>query len=103
MQRARARVKEIMAGRRRLREPIEAIVAEVNRYLRGWGVYSRAGNSTKQLRQMDRYVHASRGLFASKQTKRSGRGWRRNKALLAGLGISQLHGNGGKHGAAPIG
>ena len=92
MQRARARVRAIIAGRSRVREPIEVIVAELNAYLRGWGAYFRVGNSSKQLQQMDRYVRESLGLFASRQGKRSGRGWKRNEALIAELGVYQLSG-----------
>lgn len=101
MQRARARVREIIGGRTRLGEPIEVIVAELNRYLRGWGAYFRKGNSTKQLRQMDQYVRESLGMFASKQTKRRGRGWQRHKTYLAGLGIYHVHAIGGTHRATP--
>ena len=92
MQRARARVRAIIAGRTRLSEPIEGIVAELNRYLRGWGAYFRRGNSSKQLEQMDRYVRESLGMFVSRRAKRSGRGLKRNAASLAGLGVYQLSG-----------
>lgn len=103
MQRARAQVREIIAGRHRLSEPIAAIVADLNAYLRGWGAYFRVGNSTKQLRQMDQYVRESLGLFASKKAKRSGRGWERNRATYAGLGVYRLSGTVRWYTAAPTG
>jgi RNA-directed DNA polymerase len=47
MQRARDRVREL-TGRDRLRWPIEQIVGDLNRFLRGWAGYFRYGNSTVQ-------------------------------------------------------
>ena len=48
MQRVRERVKAITAPRHRLPEPIEPIVAEVNRVVRGWGAYFRVGNAARK-------------------------------------------------------
>jgi hypothetical protein len=59
MQHARDRVRELTA-RDRLRWPIEQIVGDLNRFLRGWAGYFRYGNSTVQF---DRIVrHAERRL-----------------------------------------
>lgn len=46
MQRARARVRELLA-RRQLLRPVADVITDVNRFLRGWGGYFRRGNSTR--------------------------------------------------------
>ncbi len=48
MRHARDRVRELTA-RDRLRWPVEQIVGDLNRFLRGWAGYFRYGNSTVQL------------------------------------------------------
>ena len=45
MQHARDRIREL-TDRSRLLLPVEVIVADVNRFLRGWAAYFRYGNST---------------------------------------------------------
>jgi hypothetical protein len=45
MARARSRIREI-TDRSRLREPVEDVVQDLNKYLRGWAGYFRYGNST---------------------------------------------------------
>jgi Group II intron, maturase-specific domain len=47
MQHARDRIRALTA-RERLRVPVEQVVQEVNRFLRGWAGYFRYGNSTRQ-------------------------------------------------------
>ena len=47
MQHARDRVRELTA-RDRLRWPVERVVGDLNRFLRGWAGYFRYGNSTVQ-------------------------------------------------------
>jgi group II intron reverse transcriptase/maturase len=59
MQRARDRVREL-TGRDRLRWPVEQVVGDLNRFLRGWAGYFRYGNSTVQFDQIIR--HADRRL-----------------------------------------
>ena len=59
MQRARERVRELTA-RDRLRWPVEQVVGDLNRYLRGWAGYFRYGNSTVQFDQITH--HADRRL-----------------------------------------
>ena len=58
-QRARDRVREL-TGRDRLRWPVEQVVGDLNRFLRGWAGYFRYGNSTVQFDQIIR--HADRRL-----------------------------------------
>jgi RNA-directed DNA polymerase len=59
MQHARDRVREL-TGRDRLRWPIEQVVGDLNRFLRGWAGYFRYGNSTVQFDQI--IHHADRRL-----------------------------------------
>jgi group II intron reverse transcriptase/maturase len=59
MQRARDRVRAL-TGRDRLRWPVEQVVGDLNRFLRGWAGYFRYGNSTVQFDQIIR--HADRRL-----------------------------------------
>jgi RNA-directed DNA polymerase len=93
MQAVRDRLKAITAPRHRLPEPIQTVVAEVNRLLRGWGAYFRVGNSARQFRQVDDYVRERLALFASKKAGRRGRGWARHSpAFFAALGVYQLSG-----------
>jgi hypothetical protein len=47
------RTKAITWPGHRLPEPIEPIVAEVNRVLRGWGAYFRMGNATRQFHHFE--------------------------------------------------
>ena len=49
MQHARDRIREL-TGRSRLLLPVEVIVEDVNRFLRGWAAYFRYGNSAAPLR-----------------------------------------------------
>lgn len=93
MQAIRERVKAITAPRHRLPEPVEPIVAELNRLVRGWGAYFRVGNSTRKFQQVDEYVRERLGLFLSKKTGRTGRRWEAHTlALFQTLGLYQLSG-----------
>jgi RNA-directed DNA polymerase len=93
MQRVRDRVKAITAPRHRLPEPIEPIVAEVNRVVRGWGAYFRVGNSARKFHDVDTYVYMRLKRFLVKKTKG---GWRHRKrdiwALFEKLGVYRLQG-----------
>jgi len=42
--------------RRRLSQPLEEVVKNLNRVIRGWRNYFRIGNSTKKFQDLDRYV-----------------------------------------------
>ena len=66
MQRARDRVREL-TGRDRLRWPIEQIVEDLNRFLRGWAGYFRYGNSTVQFDTIIRHADTRLALLIAKR------------------------------------
>jgi hypothetical protein len=102
MQGVRDRVKAITAPRHRLPEPVGPLVDELNRLLRGWGVYFRVGNSSAQLRQVDRYVRLRLRLFLNKKAGRRGQGWGRyDEAFFDALGLHRLEGTVTWYTAAP--
>ncbi|WP_222723224.1 group II intron reverse transcriptase/maturase [Actinomadura alba] len=75
MQHARDRIREL-TRRSRLLLPVEAIVADLNRFLRGWSAYFRFGNSAKQLGKIRNYARMRLALFLAKRYRRSrGFGW----------------------------
>src|SRR6266704_270405 len=55
MQRARDRIREL-TERKRLSQPVEETVQELNRFLRGWGGYFRYGNSAQHFDQISTYA-----------------------------------------------
>src|SRR3990172_9525474 len=69
MQRARDRIREL-TERKRLSQPVEEIVHELNRFLRGWGGYFRYGNSAQHFAQISTYALKR---LASVVAKRHGR------------------------------
>jgi group II intron reverse transcriptase/maturase len=71
MQRARDRVGEI-TDRRRLLVPVDEVVQDVNRFLRGWSGYFRYGNSARQFDKIDHYARDRVARFVAKRDKR---GW----------------------------
>jgi RNA-directed DNA polymerase len=70
-QAARTRIREL-TDRRLLRLPVEDVVANLNRFLTGWGNYFRRGNSTTQFHKLDRYAvdRLGRLLGEKYQTRR---------------------------------
>jgi RNA-directed DNA polymerase len=93
MQRVRDHIKAITAPRYRLREPVQTLVDELNRLLRGWGAYFRVGTASGQFRQVDDYVRERLALFLSKKTGRQGRQWGRHSvARFRALGVYHLSG-----------
>ena len=72
MQHARDRVREI-TDRRRLLVPVDEVVQDVNRFLRGWAGYFRYGNSARQFDKIDLYALDRLARFIAKRHKR---GWR---------------------------
>jgi hypothetical protein len=72
---ARQRIREITA-RSRLRVPVEIIVRDLNRFLRGWAGYFRHGNSAHFFDKIT--LHALRclaGLIAKRHKRRKRYGW----------------------------
>ena len=90
----RAKVKAITAPRSRLKQHIEALVAELNPVLRGFGNYFRWGNSSRKFAQIDCYVRERLSIFDSKKRQRAGRRWGRvhTYAWATGLGVHRLSG-----------
>jgi group II intron reverse transcriptase/maturase len=75
MQHAQDRVREITA-RERLLLPVEDIVQDLNRYLRGWAGYFRYGNSARHFDAISDYAARRVASHVAKRYKRSrGYGW----------------------------
>ncbi|MCA1677913.1 MAG: group II intron reverse transcriptase/maturase, partial [Actinobacteria bacterium] len=75
MQHARDRVREITA-RERLLLPVEDVVEDLNRYLRGWAGYFRYGNSARHFDAISDYAARRVASHVAKRHKRSdGYGW----------------------------
>ena len=70
MRHARGRVRELTA-KRRLLLPVEAIVQDVNMFLRGWVCYFKYGHSAERLSKIRHYVRMRIALFISKRHRRS--------------------------------
>jgi group II intron reverse transcriptase/maturase len=69
MQRARSRIREITDSKR-LRDPVEVIVQDLNRFLRGWANYFRYGNSRLHFTRITTYALRRLALFVAKRHKR---------------------------------
>ena len=70
MQRARDRIRELTL-RSRLRLPVEVVVEDVNRFLRGWSGYFRYGNSADHFDKINRYARERMAIFLAKRYRRS--------------------------------
>jgi hypothetical protein len=70
MQRARERIREL-TERKRLSQPVEETVQELNRFLRGWGGYFRYGNSAQHFDQISTYALKRLALFLAKRHGRA--------------------------------
>jgi group II intron reverse transcriptase/maturase len=70
MQHARDRIREL-TERRRLLVPVEKIVQDVNRFLRGWAGYFRYGNSARHFLRMMTYATARLALLMAKRHRRT--------------------------------
>src|SRR6266496_3788647 len=66
MRRARERIREL-TERKRLSRPVEEIVQELNRFLRGWGGYFRYGNSARHFDQISTYALKRLASFVAKR------------------------------------
>jgi group II intron reverse transcriptase/maturase len=70
MQHARDRIRELTA-RRRLLLPVEAIVQDINAFLRGWTGYFKYGHSAERFSKIRMYVRMRLALWLSKRHRRS--------------------------------
>ena len=56
--------------------PVEEVVADLNRFLRGWAGYFRYGHSAARFRKIEQHARARLALFIGKRHKRGrGFGW----------------------------
>ena len=70
MRHARDRIREL-TRRSRLLLPVEVIVDEVNRFLRGWAAYFRYGNSAVRFEKIMHHVWTRVALVIAKRHRRS--------------------------------
>ena len=76
MQHARDRIREL-TERRRLLVPVEEVVQDLNRFLRGWAGYFRHGNSARHFHLVSTYANDRLALFVAKRHQRArAYGWR---------------------------
>jgi RNA-directed DNA polymerase len=69
-QHARDRIREI-TDRRRLLVPVEEVVQDLNRFLRGWSGYFRYGNSDHSFEKISHYATDRLARFVAKRHKRN--------------------------------
>ena len=69
MHHARNRVREI-TDRSRLLVPVNEVVHDLNRFLRGWSGYVRYGSSARQFDKIDHYALDRLARFVAKRHKR---------------------------------
>jgi group II intron reverse transcriptase/maturase len=75
MQRARDRITELTV-RSRLWLPVEEVVKDLNRFLRGWVDYFRYGHSSARFHKIEQHARLRLALFIGKRHKRGrGFGW----------------------------
>jgi hypothetical protein len=70
MQHARDRIRDL-TDRRLLLLPVEVVVANVNRFVRGWSAYFRYGNSARHFDKIRAYARMRLALFIAKRHHRS--------------------------------
>jgi RNA-directed DNA polymerase len=68
MQHARDRIRQLSA-RSRLAVPVEQVVQDINRFLRGWAAYFRYGNSARMFVKIRTYAIDRLALFLAKRHK----------------------------------
>jgi RNA-directed DNA polymerase len=92
MRHARDRIR-FLTMRARLVAPVEQVVAEVNRFLRGWAGYFRFGNSAWTFDKIRDYAVMRIALFTAKRHKR-GRSWGFSQIYRSAdaLGLISLNG-----------
>lgn len=92
MRHARGRVREL-TGRDRLRWPVEQIVGDLNRFLRGWAGYFRYGNSTVQFDTITRHADTRLALLIAKRHQQHRRfGWQALASRPDRYGLISLNG-----------
>jgi RNA-directed DNA polymerase len=92
MAHARERIHEI-TDRRRLRLPVEQVVQDVNRFLRGWAGYFRYGNSAHAFDKITFHALVRVGGFITKRHKRrGGYGWWTINQSPDRMGLINLNG-----------
>jgi RNA-directed DNA polymerase len=69
MHRARDRITELTV-RSRLRLPVEVVVDDLNRFLRGWAGYFRYGHSAVRFHKITQHARDRLALFIGKRHKR---------------------------------
>jgi len=75
MQHARDRIR-VLTARERLLLPVETVVQDVNRFLRGWAGYFRYGNTAHRSARIMTYATERVARFVAKRHRRSARyGW----------------------------
>jgi Group II intron, maturase-specific domain len=75
MQRARDRITALTVGSR-LWLPVEEVVKDLNRFLRGWANYFRYGHCTVRFRKIEQHARDRLALFIGKRHQRGrGFGW----------------------------
>jgi hypothetical protein len=74
--------------------PIDDIVTNMNRFLRGWAAYFRFGNSARAFEKIISYARMRLAIFVAKRHKRS-RAWGRSVVYFQSpnhLGLLDLDG-----------
>lgn len=72
MRRARDRLRELTV-RSRLLLPVDAVVEDMNMFLRGWGAFFRYGHSAVRFNKISNYAQERLSLFIGKRHKRGRR------------------------------
>jgi len=80
--------------KRHVGRTLEAVVADLNPVLRGWGTYFSQGNSSKKFGAVDYYVHERLARLASRKHGLRGRNWsqRYTYTWFQTLGVYRLTG-----------
>jgi group II intron reverse transcriptase/maturase len=93
MQHARDRVRELTA-RERLPLPVEQVVQDLNRFLRGWAGYFRYGNSARHFEKTRHYAVNRLAIYMANRHQRSRLwGWRAVARLSPDqMGLIRLYG-----------
>ena len=93
MQHARDRIRQL-TQRSRLLLPVEAVVEDLNRFLRGWAGFFRYGHSTVRFGKIRHYALERLAIVIRKRHKRSrGYGWKAVSRLSPNqCGLINLHG-----------